>query len=264
MNPNTFIATSYERLLTVEVVHSYYPGQYCPYLTLQPSPACAQFLRSHRLRFQALPRGGVIIGENPAVVPLPTGNAELEFHLRMTNPEFLSVTDRSGIGQGNGSMVPSLHVYAQGDWQAATAIPAEEKLPVGVISVLRVEAGLVLGTTLALQLPLEAPEVTWQYYIVTAANYAGTLSIAEGSQVICPLPIPPDGPDLATIAARFPGKAIQILEVTTEMRPNYPAWYLLASVNGGTASHVADVPALPKPRPGAAPHLILDYSAILK
>ncbi|MFN8395723.1 MAG: hypothetical protein U0176_13880 [Bacteroidia bacterium] len=264
MNLVTFLATSYERLLTVEVVHGYYPGQYCPHLSLQPSPECAALLRSYRLRYQALPRGGVIIGENPAVVALPNGSMELEFHLRMTNPEFLSVTDRTGMGQGNDSLVPSLHVYAQGNWQAASAVPAEAQLPAGVIGVLRVEAALALGATVALQLPMSAPQVTWKYYVVTGANYVGSLGIAEGSQVICPLPIPPDGPDLATIAARFPGKAIQTLEVTTQLRTSYPAWYLLASVNGGTATHVEDVPTLPKPRPGAAPHLILDYSAILK
>jgi hypothetical protein len=256
-----FIGIRYTPLLEMVLAHEYYDQLYCPHVTLEPSPACAQVLQAYRLRFLATPQGGRLMGQTPAVVALPSGALVLDFYLRLRDSEFLAVT---AMGSGPQDEVASyLFHHRAGAWVAPLGERMQQPLPAGVRALIRFEVNLATGTPVTVQLPLETPTVSWRYYIVTGAQYATTsLQIAENSTVVSQVPTT-TAPEAAQVAQRFPDKKVTALSVTMKLKKDFPAWYLV-SIENSTITHVADVPPLPKPRPGTLPHLILDYSSILK
>jgi hypothetical protein len=257
----TFAQVQYARLLELEVAHAYYDQGYCPHLSLEPTPETAQLLRGYRLLYKPTPLGGTIVGANPALVDLPAAPEELvlDFQLRMRDTEVLAVTALETAG-GQGVY---FYEYTSGAWSPMSGHRTPMPAPVGVLAIVRVHALLTASATPRVRLELAVPEVTWQYYLVTGPDYAAALQIAESGRVISSA-IPASSQELALVQGRYPGKKITTIGVRLLLKRDLPPWYLVVEGAHAGASHVPDVPPLPKPRPGAAPHLILDYSAILK
>lgn len=258
-----FLHLRYATLIDITVVHAYFAGGYCPWWTMAPSPACAAQLQGYRLQFRPSPMGGKVVGARPAVVPLPSSAAplSLEFYLRITDVNVRAVTALAPSPTGGPGAYR--YTYVDGAWREVVGTAATLALPADVFAALTIP--LADGLPLALQLPFATPTVTWRYYVVTGANYVGELAIAQGATVISS-DASQDAPELPAVASRFGNCRITPLQVTLSLSRELPAWYLVRSdLNGANGlGHVADVPPLPKPRPGDPPHVILDYAAILK
>ncbi len=265
-NMTPFISLQYASLLEVVIDHAYYDQGFCPHVTLAPSPACQQLLRQHRLRFMPSPMGGKLVGETPSVVTLPPASAPVtwEFFLQMRDTEFLAVTAICNAGQRFGNAA-YLFDYQDGAWTSTSGQASPLPLPASVICCLRIAVPLTSGTTAKVRLALPTPEVTWDYYVVTGDQYAPELKIAANGSILSRLGTVAT-PEAQMVSQRYPGKKITHLQVQLHLKRDFPAWYLVTNaLSGGSGTvHVPDVPPLPKPRLGAPPHLILDYSAILK
>jgi hypothetical protein len=73
----------------------------------------------------------------------------------------------------------------------------------------------------------------------------------------------PDAQEIAAIQTLHPGLQVKALTVTLPLSRQLPAWYLAEQGIAGF-SILSDIPGIPKPRPLDMPHLILDFSALLK
>jgi hypothetical protein len=256
-----FIDTRYVTLLDVVLTHAYYDQGYCPHIVLEPTAECQAFLRHHRLQWKQKPLGGAIVGSDPAIIPLPTEPVPLSWHICLRNMEFLTVTQLVA-GQSMAGKVYALS-YQGGSWSPMTASTVEGPVTAGAIALVRVSIPLETSTSRKVEYAFQTPEVQWQYYIVTDANYTETLRIFSNGTAVS-TPVNGETAELPMVRNRYPQKRIVVLSTTLQLQKNFPAWYLVAGDNGAPAIPVADIPALPKPRPGAPPHVILDYSAILK
>ena len=252
-----FLGLQYHPVLDVVVSHAYYAQNYCPHLSMVPSPACAALLHAYRLRFLGTPLGCKLLAQSPAVVALPTTALDLEFHLCMRDSALLGVT---AWGDGQQQAGSYLLDYAEGAWHWQSSAV---RVGTGVVAVLRMPLRLMPGQLQVVTLPLQPPSVEWHYYIVTGPLYvAADLQIAEANTVVSTALTAP-APERAQIEQRFAERKVTALSVVVPLKQDFPAWYLVQA-NGQGLSHVTDIPPLPKPRPGALPHLILDYSSILK
>jgi hypothetical protein len=257
-----FIGTRYVTLLDVQLTHAYYDQGYCPHMVLEPSMECQSLMRQYRLQWKPKPLGGAIVGCDPEVVPLPSGGETLtlSWYLCLRNSEFLAVTQLGAVQ----SMMGKLYSFEyQGNtWNPIAVVSAPGPIPAGAIGMVKVTVALETTQSRKVHYEFQTPEVRWQYYIVTDPGYTKTLRIFSNGNAMS-VPANGEPAELAMISNRFPQKRIVVLSTTLQLQKSFPAWYLVEGDNGGVLP-IADIPALPKPRPGAPPHVILDYSAILK
>lgn len=264
MNTTTeFMGLRYRTLLDVVLTHAYYDHGYCPHIALEPSMECLSLLRQYRLQWKPKPKGGAVVGTYPAVVPLPSGEAPLvfTFHLTLRDTEFLAVTDWGLMAQQVGNRY--FLDYQDDAWEPIRGVPPEVALPMRAIGWVRIPITLEASATKEVGYTFQTPQVTWRYYIVTDQGYTMPLRIMANGNTLS-VPGGTDAPEWARVSSRYAHRRVVALSVTLPLQRNLPAWYLVAGEEGNMPIPVADIPPLPKPRPEAAPHLVLDYSSILK
>ena len=261
----TSIHLSYAPLLSFTLNHAFYSNGFCPDIAILPTEACKKTLRALQWEFFQVPQGGKIFSKNgPANIWTPANKeASLEFYLISRSNDFRAVTDFPLPQQP----VEGLPVYAyswdSGEWSANSGQPTDTPVPNGVVGIIKLEDAFHPDAVLDISLDFDTPSVVYTYYILTGNSYAEDIRIAENSTIISTSGAS-NPQELSKVSEKYPSQKVWPLEVQKQLKRKYPNWYLVHEDGPNNWIPLPDLPALSKPKINAAPHIILDYSALLK
>ena len=261
----TAFQLSYAPLMHFELVHSFYVNGFCPNIALVPSAACKRELRKHTWEFVQVPNGGKIFSKNGPtnIWTSAAKTANFEFYVVALDGQFLAVTDFPAATAPEEGMPIFVYSYQNGAWLTERKLKDSENVPSNVVGIVRFEAGCHPDQFLNLQLPFAPPQIHYTYFILTGASFSEPIQIAENNVLISSTGAAnPD--DLAKVIANHPNKRVWPIQIQKLLQRKYPNWYLVQNDGQGGWEPIANLPALPKPSATAAPHKILDYSALLK
>ena len=261
----TSIHLSYAQLLSFTLNHAFYTNGLCPDIAIVPTEVCKKTLRANHWEFFQVPQGGKIFSKNgPANVWTAQGkSASLEFYLISKSNDFQAVTAFPMPQQPIFGLPVYNYAWENGSWTANSGQPTNAEVPNGIKGIIKLDDAFHPDSALEISLDFDTPNVVYTYYIVTGNSYTDDIQIAENNTVISTTGASNEQ-DLAKITQRYPNQKIWPLEVVKQLKRKYPNWYLVNEDGSSGWVPIADLPALSKPKINAAPHIILDYSALLK
>jgi hypothetical protein len=261
----TVINLAFSELMRFRVNHGYYREGYCPNIAIVPNAQTKKLLALLDWHFQAVPTGFNLFSKDRPDRVWPTNgkSVELELLLITDSRDFEAVTEFPTSTLPPSASNIHTYSYASGAWTYSTEQGNTSPFVKGLAAQIRISIDLSPETLQTITLPFTATGIQYTYYIVTGPNYSSPFQISEGAQVISS-----NGTfraeDLQKIQARFPGKIVQAFKIERQLQRKFPNWYLVQDDGFGNWEPISDLPALPRPKVGAVPYMILDYSALLK